>query len=236
MYSFQGKKLNRSFARRVGKTLSTAQKQLLSGCLPTFLIKQEYLYELSMQDKEIYLEIGFGMGEHFVHQVKSKPNALFIGVEVYLNGVANALKLAKESNITNFLLWDDDLDLILDDLPNNLLSGIYILFPDPWPKRSHNKKRIFNQERLELLQSKLKSNGFLIFASDIDDYFASAINLVQDNGNFIILEKELGVEYGYKNYPDNYVVTKYHKKAQESGRTARFLRAVLKQENCLPAL
>lgn len=228
MDSYQEKRLNRSFARRIGKTLSVSQKQLLSCYLPTFLINQDSLYDLSKQCKEIYLEIGFGMGEHFVHQAKSKPDALFIGVEVYLNGVANVLKLAQEANITNFLLWADDLDLILGDFPNNLLSGIYILFPDPWPKRSHNKKRIFNKDRLELLQSKLKSNGFLIFASDIEDYFESAKNLVKDNGNFIVVEKELGEESGYINYHDNYIVTKYHKKAEENGHTARFLSTILK--------
>jgi release factor glutamine methyltransferase len=228
MSGYQEKRLNRSFSRRIGKTLSALQKDLLESRLPTFLINKESLDNIRKQDKEIYLEVGFGMGEHFVHQTKNKPDAIFIGIEVYLNGVANVLKLAQEDNITNFLLWADDLDLILDIFPDNLLSGIYILFPDPWPKRSQNKKRILNKDRLELLQRKLRSSGFLIFASDIDDYFEVAKNAIESNGNFIVTENQETVESGYTNYHDNYIPTKYHKKAEESGRTPRFLRSVLK--------
>jgi release factor glutamine methyltransferase len=74
MSGYQEKRLNRSFSRRIGKTLSALQKDLLESRLPTFLINKESLDNIRKQDKEIYLEVGFGMGEHFVHQTKNKPD------------------------------------------------------------------------------------------------------------------------------------------------------------------
>jgi len=199
--------LNRSYARRIGKSLSNLQQNLLNTELPKYLFSREKLidekrkvYSCEMKSNytkfnlekskesvsrgaerilirehpriykddaanfssstSIFLEIGFGMGEHFINQAKMNPDVLFIGVEVYLNGVANVLKLAQEQNVTNFLLFPNNLDLILNDLPSNSLDRIYILFPDPWIKNKQKKKRIFNKERLKILQDKIK--GLLI--------------------------------------------------------------------------
>ncbi|MCC8418077.1 MAG: bifunctional peptide chain release factor N(5)-glutamine methyltransferase PrmC/tRNA (guanosine(46)-N7)-methyltransferase TrmB [Rickettsia endosymbiont of Glossina mortisans submortisans] len=207
--------LNRSYARRIGKSLSGLQQNLLDNELPKYLFSKEKLID---EKRKIFLEIGFGMGEHFINQAKMNPNALFIGVEVYLNGVANVLKLASEQNITNFLLFPNNLDFILNDLPNNSLDGIYILFPDPWIKNKQKKKRIFNKERLKILQDKLKDNGNLVFASDIENYFYEAIELIEQNGNFKSMNKN-----NYLKPHDNYVITKYHQKATQANRIPRFI-------------
>ena len=212
--------LNRSFARRVGKTLSTSQKELLESDLPDYSYSNRVLLN-KMAGKRVFLEIGFGMGEHFIHQASKEKDAIFIGVEAYLNGVANVLKIAKEQNIINILLWPDDLDLILNDLPAKILDGIYLLFSDPWPKRKHHKKRLFNKERLVILQDKLKEKGFLVFASDMDDYFESSKNIILNNSNFHLLTKDFSQPY------DSYIITKYHQKAREAGREAKFLKAIV---------
>lgn len=207
----------RSYARRIGKSLSNLQQALLEEELPKYL----YSYEkISIENRPMFLEIGFGMGEHFINQAKLNPDKLFIGAEVYLNGVANALKLAGEQNINNFLLWPNNLDLILNALPNNMLNGIYILFPDPWPKNKQKKKRIVSEERLKILQTKLRKNGQLIFASDISDYFNQVVKLLEQNSNFQILNKD-----NYLTTHDNYLTTKYHQKAVNENRTARFISA-----------
>lgn len=208
--------LLRSFSRRIGKSLSTLQKTLLDTELPKHLLTNELL--TNANGREIFLEIGFGMGEHFVRQAALKPEALFIGTEVYLNGVANVLKMAAEQNITNFLLSPDDLDSIIDYIPEGVLSGIYILFPDPWPKRRQQKKRIFSPTRVEILSKKLKNAGFLVFASDINDYFQEAKKILMLNGKFKILSEEP---------PKNYIETKYHKKALNYGRTPKFFQAFI---------
>jgi release factor glutamine methyltransferase len=208
--------LNRSFSRRIGKSLSQLQKDLLEQNLPHHLFSVEKVESVSAS-KEIILEIGFGMGEHFVHQTALNPDKLFIGAEVYLNGVANVLKLAEKSSLPNFLIWPNDLDLIQKDLPDQILSGIYILFPDPWPKRRQKKKRIFNTERLTILKQKLKAGGFIIFASDIVDYFEQSLELISNDVNFAveIIPHHL-----------NYLKTKYHQKAEKENRHAQFLQAI----------
>ncbi|WP_341793450.1 MULTISPECIES: bifunctional peptide chain release factor N(5)-glutamine methyltransferase PrmC/tRNA (guanosine(46)-N7)-methyltransferase TrmB [unclassified Rickettsia] len=212
--------LNRSYARRIGKSLSSLQQNLLKTELPNYLFSNE---KIKFEKRKIFLEIGFGMGEHFIHQAKNNPEALFIGAEVYLNGVANVLKLALEQNVTNFLLWSNNLDLILYELPNKILDGIYILFPDPWPKNKQKKKRILNPERLNILQNKLKTNGNLIFASDIQDYFNEVLKLIQQNPNFQIADND-----DYYQPHDNYIITKYHQKAINEDRAAKFIRAIVK--------
>jgi release factor glutamine methyltransferase len=208
---------NRTFGRRIGKSLSNIQKDLIENELPKYAFTLESLAK-NKYEKTI-LEIGFGMGEHFVHQMSLDMASLFIGAEVYLNGVANVLKQTGEQNINNFLIWPEDIDLILANLPAESLDGIYILFPDPWHKRRYMKKRLLNAERLELLKTKLKPNGFLVFASDIDDYFDSAKNLIHKDPDLSIQNSDFLTPH------KGYIKTKYHQKAEESGRTPQFLYA-----------
>ena len=137
-------KLNRTFARRIGKRLSNQNKEFLKNVLPKYLFFNELL--TFNDNRKKYLEIGFGMGEHLFNQTVLNPANLYIGVEVYLNGIANFLKLVAKSQNDNFSIWPDDLDMILKDIPNRSLQGVYVLFPDPWHKRRYMKKRLINQE------------------------------------------------------------------------------------------
>src|SRR5690606_35153253 len=98
------------------------------------------------------------------------PDCIFIGCEPYINGVANLLKLIKDANLQNILIWPDDGRILLQHMPANILDRIYLLFPDPWPKKKHHKKRIVNQNWLNLCASKLKSTGDLAIATDHADY------------------------------------------------------------------
>ena len=209
--------LNRSFSRRIGKSLSATQKDLLEFNLPAHLYDKDTLGTF-VAGKPLILEVGFGMGDHFINQAKLNPHSIFIGAEPYLNGVANALKLAKDQGISNFLLWSDDLDIILSDMPDNILAGIYILFPDPWPKTKQLKKRILNIERLGIFKKKLKDGGFLVFASDIDSYFEMVKKLIVSDKSFQLADDDFTRPHA------NYITTKYHQKSIDEGRTARFLK------------
>lgn len=213
-------KFNRTFGRRIGKSLSVTQKNLIEHELPGYKFNPDS-YQHSHQHlySRTILEIGFGMGEHFTQQMSSNPDALFIGAEVYLNGVAGVLKLAREKNLDNFLIWPGDVDLILSSLKPGSLDGVYILFPDPWHKRRYMKKRLLGKERLELLKGSLKNNGFLAFATDIDDYFDHAKNLILQDPDFLLSNKSDRAPHPH------YIKTKYHQKAEDQGRTARFLYA-----------
>lgn len=209
--------LNRSFSRRIGKSLSATQKNLLEFELPKYLYSREAL-SATLKGKQIILEIGFGMGDHFINQARINPDSVFIGAEPYLNGVANTLKLAKEQGLANFLIWSDDLDIILGDMPDGILAGIYILFPDPWPKTKQQKKRILNVERLGFFKKKLKDGGFLIFASDIDSYFEMVKKLIASDKSFQLEDDDFTRPHA------NYITTKYHQKSIDEGRVARFLK------------
>lgn len=206
----QIKKLNRSFSRRIGKTLSNKQKSIMEEMMDDHIIRPEEI-------TQAIAEIGIGMGEHFINQAKNNPDILHIGFEPYLNGIANALIMAKEENVSNIRLWPDDMDLIFDKLPDNCLEKIYVLFPDPWPKNSQKKRRIICKERLELFAKKLNTEGNLYFASDIEDYADQAEALLAESDYFDLLENPSN-----KPHP-GYIQTKYHSKAITEGRRARFV-------------
>jgi len=207
-------RLNRTFGRRIGKSISSLKQGILDNELP----KHQFTPEIfSGEKRRIFLEIGFGMGEHFLEQIKLNPHDLFIGVEVYLNGVASLLQKAKEQGSSNFLIWPDDLDMMLNSVPDHSLDGIYVLFPDPWHKRRYLKKRLFNAERLHIFKDKLKSGGFVAFASDIDDYFASSKALLENDPDFTIPNQDSSAPH------TGYVETKYHQKAIKEGRNPQFI-------------
>ncbi len=210
-------KLNRTFARRIGKTLSPLNKKVLEDELPKYEYQKEKL--TSKKYKKNILEIGFGMGEHFINQLQANPENLYIGAEVYLNGVANVLKYCQSTEISprNFIIWPDDLDLLIQKIPDNSLDGIYVLFPDPWHKRRYLKKRLFNIERLATFKQKLRAGGFISFASDISDYFDDAKKLLTSDAKITVKNKSLEIPH------ENYIETKYHKKALAENRKPQFI-------------
>ncbi len=210
-------KLNRTFARRIGKTLSDLNKSVLENDLPKVIYSLKKL-EATKYEK-VFFEIGYGMGEHFINQLKSNPDHLYVGAEVYLNGVANVLKKLKDYDGDNYMLWPDDLDAMLEQMPDKSLDGIYVLFPDPWHKRKYLKKRLFNVERLALFKQKLKNGGFISFASDIDDYFDSAKSILESDEEFKITGDDFLIPHV------GYIQTKYHTKAIREGRVAQFVSA-----------
>ncbi len=205
-------KPNRSFSRRIGKSLSSLQQNLLEVDLPKCLLDP-----LALPKYDRYVaEVGIGMADHFVAKAGLDSSTLYIGFEPYLNGVANAIKLSKESGANNIMLWPDDMDLVFDKLPDGLLSEIYVLFPDPWPKLRHHKRRIINSERLKLFAQKLTAGGELYFASDIAHYFDSAQEIIKETALF--------EEVHNSSRPfEGYIQTKYHQKAIEEDRLPQFL-------------
>lgn len=205
-------KPNRSFSRRIGKSLSPLQQNLLETDLPKYSFDP---FALPKYDNYV-AEVGIGMADHFVAKAALDPSTLYIGFEPYLNGIANAIKLSKDEAVSNIVLWPDDMDLVFDKLPDGLLSEIHVLFPDPWPKLRHHKRRIINSARLKLFAQKLITGGKLYFVSDIEHYFDSARDIIKDTGLFEVVHNSF--------MPfDGYIKTKYHQKAIEEDRFPQFL-------------
>ena len=120
--------------------------------------------------REIWLEIGFGGGEHLLAQAHAHPDVGFIGCEPFINGVAKALAGVERHGLANVRLRADDARALIAAAPDAALSRIFILYPDPWPKRRHNKRRVISSETVAELARVAKPGATVRFATDIDDY------------------------------------------------------------------
>jgi tRNA (guanine-N7-)-methyltransferase len=119
---------------------------------------------------ETWLEIGFGGGEHMAAQAQRRPDVLILGAEPFQNGVASALRHLDERALTNVRIEDGDVRALMARLPDASIARIFILFPDPWPKARHHKRRLVQPETLDEFARLLKPGGRLRFASDWADY------------------------------------------------------------------
>lgn len=218
------------FGRRVGKTLSPLQKQILQETLDNYLIKLEDLknestiYNLfpNKDISEIRIEIGYGGGEYLRHHAQTRPNAGFIGVEPFEPGIikmGSYLKLNPSAG-KNIRIYNDDASAILRTLPDNCLSGIDIFYPDPWQKTKHKKRRFINKENLEQICRISKDKATLRFASDIPDYINWTLWHCGQH-NSITWEAESCNDWRTP-YPD-WVSTRYEQKAIREKRTPNYL-------------
>ena len=133
-----------------------------------------------VKDKNFILEIGFGLGENLLFQATKYPENYFIGIDPFINGVANVVQKAKELNLNNISILDTPVQKVLDNFSDNLFSKVFVLFPDPWMKNKQKKRRLLNYLFLEKILKKMRTKSTLIFATDDQDYF-----------NFVIKEVSL---------------------------------------------
>lgn len=162
------------YGRRSGKKLRSRQSHLMADLLPQ-LRADAFLEKLKARGPaqsmpEIWLEIGFGGGEHLVAQAMANPNIEFIGCEPFINGVAKLVASVQANELTNIHIHASDAMELLDQLPDASVARLYVLFPDPWPKRSQKKRRFINEASIARFARVLKANAELRFATDIDDY------------------------------------------------------------------
>jgi tRNA (guanine-N7-)-methyltransferase len=127
---------------------------------------------------EVWLEIGFGGGEHMAAQAQRRPDVLVLGAEPFLNGAASALRHIDELKLINVRLHVGDARDLLAALPGASLDRVFILFPDPWPKARHHKRRLIQSETVAELARVLKPGGRLRFATDWEDYGAWTLERV----------------------------------------------------------
>jgi tRNA (guanine-N7-)-methyltransferase len=209
----ENKKRFQYYGRRSGKTLRRHHLQLMEDLLPKLRVDLENPSPAG----EVWLEIGFGGGEHLAHQAGLFPEVNFIGAEPFRNGVAKLLALIEEKAIGNISIHDDDVRYLLEKLPPASLAKIFVLYPDPWPKKRHHDRRIVNADTLKQFHALLKPDGVFLFASDIADYIDWAREHVSEHGGFI--------EDGDRAQPfENWIQTRYEAKARREGRAPSYLR------------
>lgn len=200
------------YGRRSGKTLRRHHLQLMEELLPKLRVDLEN----PLPAGEAWLEIGFGGGEHLAHQAGLFPKVNFIGAEPFRNGVAKLLALIEEKSIVNIRIHDDDVRYLLEKLPPASLNKIFVLYPDPWPKKRHHERRIVNADTLKQFHALLKLDGVFLFASDIDDYVAWTLREARGHGGFELVSNSAEPF-------ENWLQTRYEAKAQREGRETRYL-------------
>jgi tRNA (guanine-N7-)-methyltransferase len=176
----------RSYGRVKARVLKARQAALLDTVAPGVDIPEGPFDPRALKPdaREIWLEIGFGGGEHMAGQAARDPDLLIIGVEPFLNGVASALRHVQEGGLTNVKVHQGDAREVAGRLPDGCLDRIFILFPDPWPKSRHHKRRIIQSEFLVELHRLLKPGGALRFATDWAAYADWTLERMKASGLF----------------------------------------------------
>ena len=161
------------YGRSRGKSLRAGQKDLLAEALPLFSIAMEDLTEgraFARTPREVWLEIGFGAGEHLIEQAKANPEVGIVGCDPFLNGIVAALAGLKREDISNVRLRRGDAQAVIETAPDAFFSRVFVLYPDPWPKRRHHKRRLIARGVIDSLARVMRPGAELRFATDIDDY------------------------------------------------------------------
>ena len=161
------------YGRSRGKALRAGQERLLAETLPLYSIAPEALAAgraFAASPREVWLEIGFGAGEHLIEQAKANPDVGIIGCEPFLNGVVAALAGLKREQLSNVRLRRGDAQAVIEAAPDGFFSRVFILYPDPWPKRRHHKRRVIATGMIEALARVMRGGAQLRFATDVDDY------------------------------------------------------------------
>ena len=212
------------FGRRKGHPLKARQAALFETLLPRLALDLTKpaptdLRTLFGNVDEARLEIGFGGAEHIIAQAKANPRIGFVGSDAFINGVAKALVAIDDEKLTNIRLHFGDASELLNWLPTSAFTRIDLLYPDPWPKRRHWKRRFIQDDNLKRLARILKPGGELRFVTDIAGYAAYALARVLRSQDFV-WTAECADDWR-KAWPD-FAGTRYEAKAKREGRVPAY--------------
>jgi tRNA (guanine-N7-)-methyltransferase len=214
------------FGRRKGKKLRSQQAERFDTLLPQLSLDltqpaPDDLAELFWFAPEaLRLEIGFGGGEHLIAQAEANPRTAFIGCEPFLNGMAKALAAIDDAKLTNIRLHHADAVELLDWLPAASIGRIDLLYPDPWPKRRHWKRRLIQDANIAAFARILRPGGAFHFASDSADYAAWTLLRFLRSPDFAWTAER--ADDWRKPWP-GFISTRYEQKALRASRTPCYL-------------
>ena len=170
--------------------------------------------------RELWLEIGFGGGEHLLARAAEHPDVGFIGCEPFVNGVAKLLAGVAARDLDNVRVHSDDALALLDAAPEACFSRAYLLYPDPWPKRRQQKRRFVSEQNIAALARVLKPGGELRFATDIDDYAGWTLRRFLASPSFVW---EARTADDWRLPWEGWAPTRYEAKARAAGRGSAYL-------------
>ena len=224
--SEEHKRTGAFFGRRKGHPLRPRQAALLDTLLPRLAIDLSApapsdLRSLFKNVDDVRLESGFGGGEHLIAEAERHPRCGFIGIEPFVNGMAKALAAIDERKLENIRLHHGDATDMLAWLPAASLLRFDLLYPDPWPKRRHWKRRFVQDATVAAMARVLKPGGEFRFVCDIDDYVTWTLAHLSRSPDFF-WTAERAADWKLP-WPD-YTMTRYGMKAEREGRQAAYLR------------
>lgn len=238
------KPMIRFFGRRKGKPISSSRERLMQELLPKVQLqlsekgKIEVNKIFPFKPKELWLEIGFGGGEHVAELAKMYPDVGFIGAEPFLNGVCSLLAYLngshrlpqKETGLEvgrsdNVRIWPDDIRIVFPHLKDGVFERIFVLYPDPWPKARHAERRFIGQSNLPELYRLLTPTGRLFVATDVVEYAEWVKIQMKEFKKFKLDNRDL------QQAPEDWVPTRYEQKGLEAGRKPIYF--VFSKKKCL---
>jgi len=214
------------FGRRRGKTIRPQQAAALESGFSTYRLDLTAQPPADLRDlfaaevSAVQLEIGFGGGEHLLHRATAAPTTGFVGVEPFVNGMAKMMMAVREKPLANLQVYDDDATRLLDWLPQASLDGIDLLYPDPWPKKKHWKRRFVSPLNLGRFARVMKPGAKFRFASDIDTYVNWTLLHCRAHGAFTWQAQEAA---DWHRPYDGWPGTRYEAKAIREGRRPAYL-------------
>lgn len=220
----------RNFYGRVkGKTLRPAQETYLDedlaalspGAVDWEVNPERLPLDLKARfgDRPVWLEVGFGGGEHLVHQAAQNPDVAIIGCEPFINGVAMLLGKIRAAGVTNLAVYPGDARNLFDVLPGGSIAKAFLLYPDPWPKKKHHRRRFVTPEHLDPLAQVLAPGAEFRVATDIPDYVRQTLVEVPKAGFDWLAERpdDWRAPWG------DWLSTRYEQKALREGRVPHYL-------------
>ncbi len=232
---------DRFYGRRKGKPLRAGRQQLYDALLPRLRIPLEDLVPeeartrhpdapaevtfdprtlFATNPRALWLEIGFGGGEHLAAQAAANPDVGLLGAEVFIYGIGKLLTAVDEQGLENVRLWPDDIRPLLPHLPDGCLERIFVLFPDPWPKRRHARRRLIQTRTLDVFARLLMPGGELRVASDDPTYVAWTLRHAPTHPAFTWMARRPS---DWARPPADWVQTRYEAKALAAGRKPAYM-------------
>jgi tRNA (guanine-N7-)-methyltransferase len=214
------------YGRRRAKPLRPRQQELIARLLPNLRIDIEgrAIDPAALFDnlkRDVWLEIGFGGGEHLANLAARHSDIGFVGAEPFVNGIAKLLLAIDEQRLANIRIFDDDARPLLQSFTGSSLGRIFILYPDPWPKRRHEKRRLLSPLIVADLHRVMRPGAELRLASDSADYMAWGLRNILSHGGFEWLACSAR---DWRSPPSGWTQTRYEAKALREGRKPVYLR------------
>jgi tRNA (guanine-N7-)-methyltransferase len=211
------------YGRRQGRPLRDNRKRLVDELLPRLAVRLDGRAldpaALFPGKQGVWLEIGFGGGEHMAAQATAHPEIGYLGCEVFLNGVASALSHIAAGKLDNVRIYPEDVRDLLDVLTPASLDRLFLLFPDPWPKARHSARRFVNRQNLDRVAELLKPGAEFRIGSDDPTYVGWVMMHMSRRKDFVWLAERPA---DWLNRPADWPASRYEQKAIKQGRTPHY--------------